>query len=141
MINVIRSYGDLSNSQQQVVTSGFDQHTKVSSAPAYQKERINWLAHESQDILVGVLTTDVLWDWMYIDELWVDERSRGIGLGQKLMNMAEDYAASHSLTGLWLWTQSWQAPNFYERLGYEEFTRFNDFPKGYTRIGFRKYIR
>ncbi len=141
MVNVILSHGDLSNSQHQVVTAGFERHTKECSAPSYQKERINWLAYESEDILVGVLTANLLWDWIYIDELWVDERYRGTGLGQKLMNFAEDYAISHSLTGLWIWTQSWQAPNFYDRLGYEEFTRFNDFPKGHYRIGFRKYIR
>jgi ribosomal protein S18 acetylase RimI-like enzyme len=141
MINVIQSRGHLSNSQRQIVTAGFERHTKEGSVPSYQKERINWLAYESEYILVGVLATDLLWDWIYIDELWVDERYRGIGLGQKLMNLAEEYAISHSLTGLWVWTQSWQAPNYYDRLGYEEFTRFNDFPKGHYRIGFCKYIK
>ena len=112
MVNVILSHGVLSNSQQQEVTAGFERHSEECSAPAYQKERINWLAYKSDEILVGVLTSDLLWDWIYIDELWVDERYRDIGLGQKLMNLAEDYAISHSLTGLWVWTQSWQAPNF-----------------------------
>ena len=54
------------------------------------------------------------------------------------MNEAEIYASSHNLVGLWLWTQSWQAADFYKHMGYEEFARFPDFPKGHFRIGFRK---
>ncbi|MCG8333861.1 MAG: histone acetyltransferase, partial [Proteobacteria bacterium] len=39
------------------------------------------------------------------------------------------------------WTQSWQAAEFYEQLGYVEFARFDDFPKGHQRIGFRKLMK
>ena len=51
-----------------------------------------------------------------------------------------------SFCGVWngcqwrLWTQSWQAGGFYQQLGYSEFTRFDDFPKGHSRIGFRKIL-
>ena len=45
--------------------------------------------------LVGVLTADLLWDWIYIDELWVDEHQRSQGIGKASMKEAEDYAASH----------------------------------------------
>ena len=140
MIKVKFSRGNLNNSQQQIVTAGFVRHTNECTAPAFQKERINWLAYDDAEVLVGVLTADLLWDWLYIDELWVDESCRGTGLGKKLMGTAEDYAISHCLTGLWLWTQSWQAASFYDRLGYKEFTRFTDFPKGHYRIGLRKQI-
>ncbi len=88
----------------------------------------------------AVLTADILWDWMYIDELWVSPASRGEGFGRKLMKHAEDFAGSQALRGIWLWTQGWQAEGFYRALGYEEFTRFDGFPKGHSRIGFRKYL-
>ena len=37
--------------------------------------------------------------------------------------------------------QSWQAAAFYDHLGYEEFTRFEHFPEGHERIGFRRYLK
>ena len=114
-------YGYLNDNQQQIVTAGFTNHTNEHFAPKYQRDRMNWLAYEDNDLLIAVLAADLLWDWIYIDELWVDKNFRSMGIGKKLMNEAEDYAISHNLTGLWLWTQSWQAATFYEKLGYNEF--------------------
>jgi hypothetical protein len=56
------------------------------------------------------------------------------------MQLAEEFAISQSLQGLWLWTQSWQAEGFYKQLGYSQFTRFDNFPRGHWRIGFRKKL-
>jgi ribosomal protein S18 acetylase RimI-like enzyme len=141
MIELKFKQGDLTQDEQQIVTSGFVRHAANKSAPAYVKDRLNWLAYHQNSGLVGVLTADRLWDWLYIDELWVDETCRGTGLGKKLMAQAETYVSAHQLSGVWLWTQSWQAADFYKALGYQEFARFKDFPKGYSRIGFRKELR
>jgi ribosomal protein S18 acetylase RimI-like enzyme len=139
MITIELRAGDLRGDEQAVVTAGFTRHSDQLAAPPFEKQRLSWLAHEGQ-ALVGVLTADLLWDWLYIDELWVDESQRGKGLGKTLMQQAEDYASSKQIIGLWLWTQSWQAADFYSRLGYQEFTRFEDFPRGHSRLGFRKYL-
>ena len=56
------------------------------------------------------------------------------------MLLAEEHATRRGLRGIWLWTQSWQAIGFYSRLGFQEFTRFDDFPQGHTRVGFRKQL-
>jgi ribosomal protein S18 acetylase RimI-like enzyme len=140
MIEIEFNSGELSASDQQTVTAGFTRHNESRSAPHYKKERLSWIAYADGHKLVGAITTDILWDWMYIDELWVDDTRRGQGLGKKLMLQAEEYAESQNLTGLWLWTQSWQAAEFYQRLGYAEFARFPDFPRGHSRIGFRKIL-
>ena len=121
-----------------MVSAGFDSHSRERSAPDYNKERIKWLALDEQEDIRAILTAEVLWDWMYIDELWVSPEVRGEGLGRQLMQLAEELAVSQDLQGLWLWTQSWQAEGFYRQLGYREFARFDDFPKGHSRIGFRK---
>jgi GNAT superfamily N-acetyltransferase len=132
--------GELLPEEQQAISTGFERHTASHSAPPFDKKRLNWLAYGPDSILVGALTADLLWDWIYIDELWVAENVRGQGLGKQLMGKAEQYAVLHRLSGIWLWTQSWQAADFYKQLGYEEFTRFADFPKGHARIGLRKPI-
>lgn len=130
----------LSVSEQSLVSDGFREHSEEHGGPEYQKARVKWLASDQDNKIQGVLTADILWDWIYIDELWVSPASRGAGLGRQLVSQAEDFAKSQELVGIWLWTQSWQAENFYRRLGYDEFARFDDFPKGHYRVGFRKYL-
>ncbi|MEM6818137.1 MAG: GNAT family N-acetyltransferase [Pseudomonadota bacterium] len=130
----------LTRGEQKLVSAGFEQHSLINNVPQYLKRSIKWLAQDDHDALQGVATCNVLWDWLYIDELWVSEASRGQGLGKLLMERIERYAASCRLQGIWLWTQSWQAEHFYRQLGYCEFTRFDDFPIGHTRIGFRKRL-
>jgi GNAT superfamily N-acetyltransferase len=140
MLNIKHTTGDLGPSEQDVISSGFERHTARAFAPPFQKTRLNWLAYGPNEELLGALTADLLWDWIYIDELWTAEGQRGKGLGKRLMELVEDFATSNHLVGVWLWTQSWQAAEFYTKLGYEEFTRFEDFPKGHARIGLRKQV-
>ncbi len=139
-MEVVFSRGALAPDQQSVISEGFTAHTKSFAAPAYRKERVNWVALSRPDEVEGALTADLLWDWMYIDELWVSPEARGMGLGRSLLEQAEQFAVAEHLEGTWLWTQSWQAEGFYRQLGYEEFARFDNFPRGHSRIGFRKYL-
>jgi len=46
---------------------------------------------------------------------------RGQGIGERLMPMAEEVAQKKHCTGIWLETFSFQAPGFYQKLGYSEF--------------------
>ncbi|MEN7341462.1 MAG: GNAT family N-acetyltransferase [Pseudomonadota bacterium] len=130
----------LSADEQRVVSDGFKAHSNEHRAPMYAKHPFKWLVKDDRQALKAALTADVLWDWMYVDELWVDADWRGRGVARALMQEAESFARSEHLSGLWLWTQSWQAADFYKKLGYVEFTRFENFPKGHARIGFRKQL-
>lgn len=130
----------LTASEQAVVTEGFRVHNEGRGAPDYAKERVKWLVADEREGLKAVLTAEIVWDWIYVDELWVAAELRGTGLGRQLMHLAEEFAENQGLQGIWLWTQTWQAVGFYSRLGYEEFTRFDDFPKGHARVGFRKLL-
>lgn len=140
MIDVKFAHGELSVAEQAVVSEGFRAHSKGQGAPDYAKERVKWLGADERGEIRAVLTAEIVWDWIYIDELWVASASRGTGMGAQLMALAEEYAVDRGVAGIWLWTQSWQAVGFYSRLGFEEFTRFDDFPRGHTRVGFRKRL-
>lgn len=138
-MNIVFSRGELTAAEQSAVSAGFSEHSELVGAPEYAKERLKWTVTDGQSGFVGILTADALWDWLYVDELWVSPRMRNTGLGRRLMEKAEEFAATDNLKGIWLWTQSWQAEGFYRKMGYQEFTRFEDFPRGHYRVGFRKF--
>ena len=140
MVDIRFGRGELTAAEQAVVSEGFRVHNEEQGAPDYVKDRVKWLVVDQSDELRAALTAEVVWDWIYIDELWVCPESRGAGLGKRLMLLAEEFATSQGLQGIWLWTQSRQAIGFYSRLGYEEFTRFDHFPREYVRVGFRKSL-
>jgi len=88
----------------------------------------------------GGLHGESVWDWLYIKYLWVAETRRGSGLGAKLMAAAEEIAEKRGCVGIWLKTESFQAPGFYERQGYRPFGELNDAPKGHQQIFYRKML-
>lgn len=92
------------------------------------------------ETLVGSLIGKVFLNWLHVDMIWVQENLRRIGLGSKLMELAKVKAREMGLSGIEVWTQSWQAPEFYRRLGYEEFAVIDDFTPGQKRHAFRCYL-
>ena len=90
--------------------------------------------------LVGGLIGKVFWNWLYADLVWVEEEFRGRGIGTHVMKAAEERAFKMKLTGIYLWTETWQAPTFYKKLGYTQFVEFKNFPRGHSRFGFLKYL-
>lgn len=71
--------------------------------------------------------------------LWVDEALRGQGLGEEILTAIEEEARRRGATRAMLYTYSWQALSFYERLGYREFSRFQ-YPDGPERIDLQKEL-
>lgn len=81
------------------------------------------------------------WGWLFIKLLWVSDEHRGSGLGRKLMKAAEAEAKSRKCSNIWLDTFAFQAPKFYEKLGYRKFGELVDYPKGYKRFFYTKRVR
>ena len=75
-----------------------------------------------------------------IVNLWVDQPRRGEGLGSRLVLVAEQVARDRGCANLVLDTHTFQAPEFYRRLGYTEVGRFDDFPVGHGQVMFRKRL-
>ncbi len=78
--------------------------------------------------------------WLYVSLLWVSEGARGGGHGSRLLQSIEREASKRGCTDAYLDTFSFQAPEFYKRLGYVVFGELEDFPKGHSRIFLRKRL-
>jgi GNAT superfamily N-acetyltransferase len=66
--------------------------------------------------------------------LWVEEASRGEGIGRTLIQKAEEEAARRGCHTVFLVSFSFQAPEFYERLGYEKKYAIEGMPDGICKI-------
>ena len=90
--------------------------------------------------VVGGLTGMTFWGWLAIDHLWVREDARGRGYGARLVQMAEEEAVARGCRRALLDTMSFQAPEFYRKLGYQEFGVLEGFAGPHSRHYFQKAL-
>ena len=83
--------------------------------------------------LTGGLYGWTIYDWLFVELLFVPEQLRGQHLGAKLLAQAEAEAQARGCIGAWLDTFSFQARGFYEKLGYELAGTIPDHPRGGAR--------
>ncbi len=91
--------------------------------------------------VVGGAHGDTHYGWLYLGSLWIDEALRGRGWGRALMVRFESEGISRGCKGAWVDTYGFQAPQFYEGLGYREFGRLDDFPPGSARYFYCKALQ
>lgn len=86
----------------------------------------------------GGLVGEVSLSWGFVDKFWVDALLRGQGLGRRLLGLAEEFSRQQGAIGLHLHTSTFQAPDFYKKLGYVEIGRLEDRPPGMQRFWLAK---
>lgn len=67
--------------------------------------------------------------------------ARGAGLGREVMAIAEAEAKRRGLLGMWLDTWTFQAPDFYPKLGFVECGHITEYPPGHDRIFYMKRFK
>ena len=80
--------------------------------------------------VIGGIIGGTYWGWMYVDVLWVHELHRKKGIGSKLLQEAEGIAVQRGCHHVHLDTMSWQAPEFYQKHGYQIIGTLPDIPTG-----------
>jgi len=86
----------------------------------------------AEEILGGVAGRTI-YDHFLIEGVWVAERMRGSGLGARLMRRAEEQARGRGCRGAQVDTVSFQAPGFYEKLGFRIIRTVEGYPTGHDR--------
>lgn len=79
-------------------------------------------------------------NWLMIKFLWVDTLLRGQNIGSRLLNQAEDTAKERGCKFVFLDTFSFQAPDFYKKLGYKEIFILENYPLTGKRHYFTKNL-
>ncbi len=112
----------------------------VAQAGDGKAELLALLVRDDQGEILGGLYGRFFYRWLFIELLSVPEQARGDGMGSQLMRMAEDLAREKECVGIWLDTFSFQAPAFYQKMGYSELCQIVDYPPGHRRHFFQKRL-
>ncbi|AGY59529.1 GNAT family N-acetyltransferase [Gloeobacter kilaueensis] len=82
-------------------------------------ERLAVVLKDDQGQLAGGVHASTALGWLDVYQLWVRADLRGQGYGKALMQAVEQAARERGCTQVLLDTFSFQAPGFYQKLGYQ----------------------
>ena len=98
-------------------------------------------ARDRKGKLLGGAILQSYWKETYVELLWLSERARRSGLGSRLIAEAERRAKKRGSVLLHLNTYSFQAPGFYEKLGFKRLGGMQGSPRGESRHFYAKKLR
>ncbi|TQV72117.1 GNAT family N-acetyltransferase [Aliikangiella marina] len=84
--------------------------------------------------IIGGVSGRTIYNQLLIEILWISESARGSGLGTNLMLRAESEAKARGCIAAQVDTLSFQAPKFYQKLGFEIVGKVADIPNSPERF-------
>lgn len=88
--------------------------------------------------VVGGIDGTSYWGRLHVENLFVTADWRGQGIGRRLMEMAEALARERGCLGINVDTFTFQAPGFYEKLGFLKIGEVHGYIKDFRRIFYTK---
>jgi len=113
----------------------------ATGGDAGNRELAVFISESSEGPVVGGLLGLTSRGVLFIDTLYLPSVLRGIGLGSRVLALAEREALARGCRNAVLNTFSFQAPEFYSRHGWREFGRVDCEPTGSSRIFMTKTLR
>jgi GNAT superfamily N-acetyltransferase len=111
---------------------GLTEFNEAHAGPENFRFLVLLLKAPDTQAITGGLWARTLFEWLYVNVLYIPENHRRSGLGTRLMRMAESEALARGCRGALVDTFSFQARPFYERLGYRVFGTVQDYPPGFA---------
>ncbi|MFX0123570.1 MAG: GNAT family N-acetyltransferase [Candidatus Hodarchaeota archaeon] len=123
-----------SDEDMKIVQKGLEDHNRKfpSGGLDIPKPDISLVMKDISGKIIGGVITSMLTGVMHLEVLWVDETYRNRGLGKSLVLQAERIAKEKGYPASHTWTFSFQAPEFYQSIGYEVLGIFDGYTGGIT---------
>ena len=108
---------------QKEIHKGFNRHSLSTIGHEWRLDTYAFVAKDDE-VLAGVCVVNFFWGVVHIKCLYVAEKYRKKGLGTNLVNSAIKYGLDNKFTFALVETMSYQALDFYKKMGfYLEFTQ------------------
>ena len=104
-----------------------------------QKVEFNYVALDNDTFLGGIYSY-LQYDYIYISLLVVKDEHRSLQLGSKLMKKVEEEALLLGTKNIYVGTASFQALDFYKKLGYKLIITLDNYPKGHQVYTLYKHL-
>jgi GNAT superfamily N-acetyltransferase len=127
------------DADKEIIFQGLNQYNRLYAEPANHRPLAVFLRSE-EGAVVGGLTADTYWGWLYVILFWLAEEVRGQGYGQAILAAAENEARQRGCHHAHLDTLSFQALPFYEKQGYTIWGVLEDMPVGHKRYYLQKAL-
>ena len=124
--------------QRNAIIEPLGEHARLQGRPWNPAHVV--LAVQDVGGIRGGLIGFIQWEWLYIEILALQESLRGQGWGSRLIDAAERIAVDTGCRGMWVSTFTFQAPAFYERLGFEMCGEIAEYPAGHSRLFYKKHV-
>lgn len=105
-----------------------------------QKHENFCFEYREADSILGIIHGKYFGGWCAITDIAVSEHARGKGVGKALMSHVEAEAKQKDCVGIHLTTLSFQAPEFYKKLGFDIYAELDQFAGG-KRILLKKQLK
>jgi ribosomal protein S18 acetylase RimI-like enzyme len=123
-----------------ILADGIDQFTQSVMGTSANTPLTFFVRDDAGLVIAGVHGNYGEFGWLYVSSLWVSEGARSSSYGTRLMEHIEAAAIENGCQNAYLDTFSFQAVEFYKRLGYTIFGVLEDFPPEYSRCFLRKRL-
>ena len=126
--------------------AGFDTHTIDNGVKIQEATRHSYTAVSGEKFIgcssgLAYKNGSEYSGWFYLTDLFVEKGFRKTGLGSKLLLNLEAEIKTIGVKQIWVWTAGYEAPSFYQKLGYTIFTEMeNWYSDGSSRVGLKKKL-
>ncbi|AEV86537.1 Streptothricin acetyltransferase [Actinoplanes sp. SE50] len=127
MAEILTKVGKADPSLNRVLSDELDRFNAAATPEVAPAEELTVRVEQEGELVAGVSG----WTWGQaagIGMTWVREDHRGTGVGTGAMTAFESEARSRGCTHVFVTSFTFQAPAFYQRLGYREIFRWESVP-------------
>ncbi len=123
-----------------VVGAGLDAHNAAAAGYSDSRPLAVQLTDPQSGEIIGGISGRTSLGILFVDLVYLPASLRGQDLGTTMMDMMETEARRRGCSAAILFTISFQAPKFYEKLGYRRFGEIPCDPPGTSRIFLTKSL-
>jgi ribosomal protein S18 acetylase RimI-like enzyme len=102
--------------------------------------RMGFVIRNVAEQIIGVAAGYTWAGTSELKQMWIDEEHRGRGYGRALLNAFVAEASARGVRRIWVQSHDFQAPELYEKAGFQRIVELEGWPDGHVNVILCKMI-